>query len=146
MPQEAREEPKPAPLPQKATDRLYAAAKSKIGYDLSRIAIDDVGCAESLSRILKLVYPDFPTILSTAALNDYLRRSPNFRLTLYPQVGCVTIFPTEGKRIGHCGVWGKTHVMSNTSRTGKWEPNYTHAEWTAAADKRGLPVFHYIPL
>lgn len=129
-----------------ALQRVYAAAFASIGQDLSRTAPNEVGCAESLSRVLKTIYPDFPIILSTAELNAYLKTSPHFRATLYPQVGCVTVFPTTGASVGHCGVWGKNHVMSNDSRTGLWSPNYTHAGWTAAADQRGLPVFHYIPL
>ena len=126
--------------------QVYDAAYAVIGYDLSVIADDERGCAESESRVLRKVYPDFPIFLRTTELKEYLRSSTRFELLVYPVLGTVTIFPTTGWKIGHCGIWGKTHVMSNTSATGKWEANYTHKEWEAEAQKRHLPLFHYLPL
>jgi hypothetical protein len=40
-------------------------------------------------------------------------------------------------------VWGKNHVMSNTSATGKWIANYTFNAWKAAAKQRGLPIYYF---
>lgn len=143
----ATEAPQPRTAPP-ATQRIYAAAFSVIGRDLSTIADNDVACAESVTRgVLKPVYPDTPIILNTHDLDRYFRSHPlRFRPTATPELGCLTVFPTTNGIVGHCGVWGKTHVMSNTSATGRWEANYTHAEWYAAAKKRGLKVYHYIPL
>lgn len=124
-------------------NKAYEAYKR--GEDLSNSAPNELGCAESLSRIIKRVYPDFPIILSTTGLNLKLSTSYHFTSSANPIKGAVTIFPTVGNIIGHAGVWGKTHVMSNSSATGKWTANYTHAEWYATAKMRGLQIFHYIP-
>ena len=134
------------PIQSNAPERVYDAAKAVIGYDLSKIAEDERGCAESLSRVLRKVYPDFPIFVRTTELNTYLKTSSHFKAVLHPTVGCVTIFPTAGAKIGHCGVWGKEWVMSNSSDVGRWEANYRLKEWEAEANRRYLPLFHYLPI
>ena len=139
----------PDPNPQPSTaDRLYNAAVAAIGKDVSPgdLANDEVGCAESLSMIIRQVIPSFPIILSTASLNVALLKHPQFKRIETPVPGCVAIAPTFGSKIGHCWVMGKTHAMSNTSATGKWEANYTNARVATDAQKRGLKLFYYLPL
>ena len=133
-----------APQPS-AAEHVYEIAKAYIGYDLSKYAENEKGCAEAVSRILGQVYPNFPILTFTGDLNVFLKYDPRFKAVLHPKLGCVSIFPTTFRAVGHVGIWGKTHVISNTSATGKLEANYTHAEWYAEADKRKLPIFHYLP-
>jgi hypothetical protein len=158
IPAQTTQEPAPAPQPPETPltppaplltrTRLYNAAVARIHTDASPQdrANDEFGCAESLSHVIRDVIPDFPIYLATAQLLPALRKHLGFIEVAEPQMGCVSIFATVGPSVGHCGVWGKTHVMSNTSATGKWEANYTHAAWYAAAKKRGLAVHHFLPL
>ena len=141
------------------SEALYRAAKASIGKEMSPEdnAPDELACAESLCRVIQLVYPDFPLHISTARLYEELRKSPHFKQTSTPVRGAVSIFPTEFKNgftnFGHCGVVGNTHVMSNQSflstthnyPRGTWQPNYTRAEWEAAAKQRGLPLYYFLP-
>ncbi len=137
-------EPPNSPPPVSPQLSLYDAAKARIGQDLSKSAPNERGCAQSLSRVIADVLPGFPLHLSTITLQAALRKHPHFKQIAGPTMGAVSIFATKGKSVGHCGVVGLTHVMSNTSKTGKWEPNYTHKEWNAAAKKRGLPIVNFI--
>lgn len=130
-------------------EELYEAAFSSIGRDVSPqdIAPDEYGCAESLSNVIRKVYPDFPICISTIVLNQKLSISPHFVSSANPISGCVSIFPTDGDKVGHAGVWGKKGwVMSNDSNTGNWLANYTEFGWGEAAKKRGLRVYYYIPI
>lgn len=133
----------PAPT---APQRVYKAAYSFLGFDLSKKAPDERGCAESVSRVLHAVYPMFPILLSTIDLLAYLVKSKNFREIKKPEKGCVVIMATKGNTIGHTWIWGKSHAMSNTSTTGLWAANYTHKGVYDAAKKRGLPLRFFIPL
>lgn len=141
---------KPDPKPQQPvkdrSEAVYAAAYSCLGRDLSKLAPDEQGCAESVSRILRLVYPDFPIITSTTALDAHLRNSPRFTAVQTPKKGYVTMFATRGGTIGHVGIMGKRNIMSNTSATGLFLANYDLTSWYAAAKKRKLPLTHYQPL
>ncbi|AVT83657.1 hypothetical protein RPYSC3_47970 [Rhodopseudomonas palustris] len=119
-------------------EKLYKAAYDSQHKDLTTIAPNDYGCAESLSRVIQKVLPSFPVYTATAALYPRLLADRRFVVVTDPEPGDIAIFPTEGAVVGHCGVWGKTTVMSNTSKTGKFEANYTHASWLAEAAKRGL--------
>ncbi|UPJ35843.1 hypothetical protein IVB45_02185 [Bradyrhizobium sp. 4] len=141
----------PLPATQKPTtaELLYQAAFNAIGKDASPgdKAPDERACAESVSNIIRKVMPGFPVILSTIALDKHLWMDARFKMVVTPVAGCVSVFPTKGGVIGHCGIWGKRGwVMSNNSATGKWEANYTDFGWREAAHKRGLEVFHYLPL
>ena len=128
---------------------VYEAAFAAIGQDLSKEAPDERGCAEAVSRVLKKVYPNFPIFVSTIQLNNYLRTQGEFVSSANPIAGCIAIFPTEGTRIGHVGIWGRRGwVMSNNSfggDRGKWTANYTEYGFREEAKKRGLKLYYYIP-
>jgi hypothetical protein len=133
----------PSPEPRETpSERLYNAAYRSIGKDLSKRAPDERGCAESLSRIIRMVDPTFPIYVSTIELAQHLKDSPDFEIVKVPQKGDIAIFPTR-ERVGHCGVVGKTHIMSNNSKTGNWEANYTHAEWRYAYQARRLTNYFF---
>jgi hypothetical protein len=131
-----------------AADKLYKAAKSAIGRDASpaNLAPSDRACAEAASSILRQVIKDFPIFVSTTKLNAYLAQDRRFKRTESYQAGTIAIAPTQGQKTGHCWIMGNTHAMSNTSKTGKWEANYTNAGVAKDAAKRGLPLFYYLPL
>lgn len=135
---ETTPEPKPIQTP---SSRLYDLAFASQGQDLSRSAPNERGCAESLSRLINQIDPGFPVLISTAAMMPYLRK--RYREVTMPEPGDIAIFPTNGGVTGHCGVWGKNHVMSNNSSTGKFEANYTHPAWLAAAKQRGLKNYFF---
>ena len=145
MPQETSKPSVPTPTIS-AAQRLYLAAKSQIGNDLSKSAPNELGCSEAMSRVIKMVYPNFPIILSTTGLNLKLMNSYHFERSANPIKGCIAIAPTQGARVGHVWVWGEKWAMSNTSKTGKWQANYLNVDVIKDAKRRGLPLLFYIPL
>ncbi len=131
-------------------EKIYQAAFNAIGKDASPgdKAPDDRACAESVSNIIRKVFPDFPILLSTIDLDKKLWSDlMRFKLVPAPTAGCITVMPTKGSKIGHCWIRGKRgYAMSNTSATGRWEANYTDFGVIEAARKRGLELFHYLPI
>lgn len=130
--------------------RLYLLAKSKIGSDASPLDIvnDDLGCAESVTTILKELI-DFPVITGTWTLNDMLSKDPRFQRGYGGQTeGRIIISPTgtgNGTIRGHVGIMGPGGViMSATSADGIWRQNYTVEKWKNryAAEGR-LPIYYY---
>lgn len=133
---------------------LYETAYQAIGTDASPndSAPDELGCAESLSKVIQKAFPElnFPTVLSTRVLYWNLIQSPSFMLETTPQYGDIIISPTgtgNGRVIGHCGIVGKTWIMSNDSRTGTWEANFTPDGWKRYYEiKGGIPTHYFRPL
>jgi len=138
-----KDDPTPSSKPNDRCSDVYDAALRCVGLDLSKQADDSVGCAEATSRVLRLVYPNFPIFLSTIELEAYLVK--HCKETTTPRKGCISGFKTVGKTRGHYGIWGETHVLSNNSFSGKFDTHYTHATWLAAAKKRKLRNRHFIP-
>lgn len=131
---------------------LYKTAKDAIGEDVSPqdFAPDELGCVESLSRIIQRAFPElrFPTMLSTRELHAYLQTSLSFDLISEPQYGDIilSVTGTGNGRIsnGHTGIVGKTWIMSNDSRTGAWEANYQLASWKRYYEGKGnFPTLFY---
>jgi hypothetical protein len=137
--------PKPVPTPTPSitplSQRLYDVAFASQGMDLSRSAPNEQGCAESLSRLINQVDPGFPIMLSTASMMPALRK--RYREVTQPEQGDIAIFPTVGPITGHCGVWGRNHVLNNNSANGKWSASYTLAGWLKAAKNRGLKNYFF---
>lgn len=141
--------------------KLYEEAVKVLGTDVSPqdIAVDEVGCVESLSRLLQRAYPDlrFPTLLSTRSLYDYLLTSPSFIQVDSPQYGDIILSVTgtgNGTIFnGHCGVVGQytSHdktlwVMSNDSFSGTWEVNFTIGSWKRRyVDRGGMELLLFRP-
>lgn len=139
--------PKPVTPPEDRTEKLRQVALKYIGTDASPQdqAPDFLGCAESLSRILRDTLGTFPIFLATKDLHPYLLSDLRFKLVDTPRPGTIIISPTEGSRTGHCGVMNKDNtIMSNTSKTGKWEANYSLAQWKKAFEKdKKLSTYYY---
>lgn len=118
--------------------RLYATALSYLGLDASPFdeAPDDVGCADSVSRIIKSTFPEaLKGSVSTAELYKQLLASKSFKKVKEWRAGDIIISPTgmgkTGKiKHGHTGIMGEgDEIMSNSSATGLWTTNYTIDTW-----------------
>lgn len=142
----------PAPKESKDPATLLAdAAVSMLGKDASprNRAPQELSCAEGVSGIAHLVWPDFPDdIISTQVLLHYLKTSPRFKPVLDPLRGCVVVSPTVGTNHGHTGIYTQPdRIASNDSRTGLFEENYTRASWRAYfIAKKGLKGFLFMPV
>ena len=128
----------PASLPMNSPDNrreaLLERAKMALGKDVSPLdlADDELGCVESLTAILREIVP-VPSLLSTRELHTFLKSSPDFKGTLELKPGNIVLSITgtglPGTR-GHCGILLENdRIASNTSKTGKWEDNYSVASW-----------------
>lgn len=150
-PLEASESPVEPSLPPPPTptsrERLYTYAKSCIGKDMAPLN-DALGCAESLSHVLRGHGLNNPIIAGTAQLDDWLRK--HCTTITEPLPGDIIMSPTgqgNGTVRGHCGIVGKTHIMSNNSLTYLWDAHWNLAHWrTHYGVKGGLPVrFYRVP-
>lgn len=122
--------------------KLYKVAFDCIGKDASPLddAPDELGCADSVSRLIQKVLPDFPLQVGTIGLLEQLIDDPRFvEIDLY-DYGCVIVSPTgqgNGRLSnGHTGIIGKNiapngtlWIMSNNSNTGTWEVDWTVKSW-----------------
>ena len=129
---------------------LYQVALESLNRDISPSdrANDTVGCAESVSEVIRKVLPDFPIILGTYTLNEKLKKDPRFKAVTIPMPGDIIICPTgtgNDKFPGHVGIvlaGGK--IASNTSANGKFEQNYTLETWANRwKTAGGFPIYYY---
>lgn len=135
-------------------DILYEVAYSCIGRDASPADTvpDSVACVESLNEVYKKAFGGYIATgaprVSTNALYKFLLSDSRFRKVDIPMKGDIIISPTGygngSLSNGHAGVVGKTHIMSNDSATGTWEPNYTIDTWKRRyVDKGGFPMVYF---
>lgn len=130
---------------------IYDTAYASLGRDASPedSAPDEYGCANSVSEVIQKALPDlhFPLFLSTRTLYQYLLNSPSFKLVQAPTPGCIILSVTgTGNGVvktGHTGIVGKTWIMSNDSRTGTWEANYTPEGWRRYFEIKGGMATHF---
>ncbi len=119
--------------------KLYTSALSFLGVDASPYdeAPDDVGCADSLSRIIEKTFPNvIMGSVSTAMLYKQLNASQAFVKVTEARPGDIIISPTGSASkpgsitFGHCGIFGENEeIMSNSSATGLWTNNFTLKSW-----------------
>ncbi|MDQ0316393.1 hypothetical protein [Amorphus orientalis] len=130
---------------------LYRAAMAALGTDASPndAAPDELGCAETVSSIIRQVLPEFPVITGTWTLWERLRKGSEFTAVAEPRPGDIVIAPTGTVRNapfpGHVGIVGKDGiVMSNDSGTGTFNQNYTIESWHRRyAEEGGYPIYYY---
>lgn len=129
---------------------LYQAALESLNFDVSPKdrAADVVGCAESASEVIRKVLPDFPIILGTYSLWQFLSKDTRFKKVALPMPGDIIICPTgtgNGKFPGHVGIFlAGNKIASNTSANGKFEQNYTLESWKKRWEVAGgFPVYYY---
>jgi hypothetical protein len=135
---------------------LYEEAVKYLGTDASPndIASDNFGCAESVSNIIAGIVRGFPILTGTWSLYDIVRLSPRFLPVSpgeVPQPGDLIICVTgQGKGSipnGHVGIVSTEGViMSNDSRTGKFEANYTFKSWNDRYVVKGRYPVHIFRL
>ena len=137
-------------------NKLYETAYNLLGTDVSPQdnAPDELGCMDSVSRLIQKAYPEihFPTILSTKKGFDYFSQSPYFEEIQSPMTGAIMMAVTGTGagtiKNGHIAVCGKKlspdrtlWAMSNDSRSGLWEVNYSVGSFTRYFNGRGkMPV------
>lgn len=129
---------------------LVDIARSTIGVDASPddLVDDDVGCAESVSNIIRQKFPDFPIIPGTWTLWDRLENDSRFTRVDNPKPGDIIISPTGTVRnapfVGHVGIMlDEERIMSSTSATGLWEQNYSIDSWVSRWAAAGYPIYLY---
>lgn len=134
-------------------EKVYEKALSLLYTDASPddLASDDLACSESVSNVLRQVYPDFPIITGTAALAGFLYKDKRFANVLEYREGVILVSPTgkgNGTIVGHCGIFGKDGtIMSNSSESGLWKQNYDINSWIKRYRKLGeFPLYFYEPL
>ena len=131
---------------------LLTTCKNALGTDASPKdnAPDDFGCSETVTTLLKQVYPETPIILGTWTLWRYLEDPKNKweRVTDYaPET--IVISPTgTGRGTGHVGiVLDDELIASNNSfgnLKGKFTINYTKETWKKKyVDTQSMPVYLY---
>ena len=134
--------------------KLYDAMIASVGTDASPndLAPDELGCAETVSEIIKKILPDFPVIPGTWTLWDYFRKSSSFTLVETPEPGDIIISPTGMSKFGsrapfpgHTGFIGnRNKIYSNSSASGEFEQNFTRESWTGRyVNRGGYPVYYY---
>lgn len=131
------------------SESLHTLAKSSVGKDVSPLdqAPDELGCAESVSNLIKMIERDFPIHVSTARLFEECSR--RYKRTLEIKPGYILISPTgygNGKVIGHTGIIGESVIYSNNSNTGLWDDKWTIDTWVKYyRGKGGLPLYVFNP-
>ena len=132
--------------------KLYLTALQFLGKDASPLdeAPDDVGCADSVSKVILQAFPRvIKGSVSTAELHKQLNTSKAFAKVSQFKFGDIIISPTGlgtgGLAHGHVGIVGEDEtIMSNTSATGLWTSNYTVTSWVARYRKLGgFPIIFY---
>lgn len=131
---------------------FFASAIQCLGTDVTPTDIypDEYNCAETVNVIHTKAF-GFPIggDISTYRLYAALKNSPYFKKVLEPLEGDLIISPTGYGRIeimtGHVGIIGESgKVMSNRSKTGTFEENYTLKTWKETwVDKGKYPMFFY---
>lgn len=131
---------------------LSDVARGYLGTDASPSdrASDEFGCSESVTTIVKQLYPEMPIILGTWTLWMHLRDPKNGWVEVdgYEQ-DAIVISPTgTGRGTGHVGIcMGDDLIASSNSigtLKGKFTQNYTVGTWTGRyAQKQGMPVLFF---
>ena len=119
--------------------QVSAYAQLALGEDLSELAPNEFGCAESVTRLLNQVNKDLtPIITGTWTLWQHMEKSKHFIEIEkeHANNGVVVIAPTgtgNGGAIGHVGILVGNRVYSNNSYTdisknryaGEWDDYWT---------------------
>lgn len=134
---------------------LHQLAVKKLGTDFTPDfpVPDEYSCALAVTTLLNEINPDIPIQTYTKTLYEYMKSSPLFREIEQPikemKPGWICISPTEYASRpdiipnGHIGIYyDATNIMSNDSRTGLWETNFTRDSWRARYHYRGgYPIY-----
>jgi hypothetical protein len=138
---------------------LYKTALKYVGTDASPAdtADDDVGCADTVSCLLRYAFGNtsgIPFTVSTNLMYQYLKYSKQWVKQDKPSTGCIVISPTGygngALSNGHVGVIGLEirpgvwEILSNNSPTGTLEINYDTDRWRSRyVNIGGYPMDYY---
>lgn len=141
--------PKPPIVKKTNREKLLEYALQYLGRDVTPEdnVPDDVACASSFCRVLKGILPDFPDIPYTLTLFRFLQKDSRWQASLDLLPGNAIISPTtlgNGKiPNGHVGIISKdSKIMSNNSKNGLWEENFTINSWIDRyRTQGGYPIY-----
>ena len=127
---------------------MLSVARLMDGVDLSFTVPDDVGCAESVTRICRMLFGD-EIIPGTYTLLRHYERYPRvWKEIAFPVDGCVVIAATgtgNGSIPGHVGIADSGRVWSNNSYTGKWDKHFSMMSFKDRYQvKGGMRVRYFI--
>ncbi len=129
---------------------IATLCEQRLGTDVSPRdnAPDDLACAESVSTLLKEIYPETPIMTGTWTMYDYLRKpTSNWIQKDGPARNRIIISPTGlGKRgtHGHVGIClDENRIASNKSATGTLETHLTVQYWNEYYGKLNYPVLYF---
>jgi hypothetical protein len=131
--------------------KVYKYAKGYIGRDASPrdLVSDALGCAESLSTLLRELDPTFPLVTGTWSLYDVFEARSDWQRVTDPEIGDIILSVTGmgNGRIsnGHTGVISDNNrIMSNNSNTGLWDEHLNMDWWhDYYGRKGGYPIYYY---
>lgn len=117
-------------------EKIYKMAVSRLGVDASPndLAPDELGCAETVTQIIKDAGFNQLILVSTAKLNEYLVNESMWLKVETPIRGDIIISPTgmggPKIKVGHVGIMADSYkIMSNSSSDGKFKQNYNLDTW-----------------
>lgn len=128
---------------------ILSVCEAHIGTDASPRdnADDSVACVETVTTLLKQVYPSVPIMLGTYTFFEWLSDPKNGFVRVNEAIPeCIVLSPTgTGNKgtVGHVGiVMSDLTIASNDSRTGKFLKNYDLPSWKRRyQEKQGMPVY-----
>lgn len=105
---------------------------------------DEVACVENVCEVINKIVP-FPILSYTPDFVRELKKDTRFEATLDFNEATIIVCATgtgNGTMRGHCGIIGTgKDIISNNSKTGIWEYNYTIETWKQRFRiKGGMPI------
>lgn len=132
--------------------QVLTYARLMKGRDLSKQVDNEVGCAESVTRVLAAVFPYCRIITGTASLEQFLVTSPHFKEIPGPVNGAIGVAATVvvngvvTKR-GHVGIADGAMLWNNRSKTGLWGLWYSIQAFVYLFGKqKGMRVRWFLPV
>lgn len=127
---------------------LYRVGYDCLGLDMAPTQ-NELGCAEAVSFVMKKAgVKGLPAsgITGTWTLNEWFKK--NFKTVTEPLPGDIIMSATgtgNGTiKNGHVGIVGKYSIMSNNSKTFKWDWHLTLDWWKGYYGKKGgFPILYY---
>ena len=120
-----------------------------VGKDLSIVAPGELGCAESATRLVNVLFPGAINITtSTLSLYQDVIHNPHWKSVSQPKNGCMILAATtqgrDPKTHGHVGfVWNEI-VYSNNSLTKVWDKHISVRAFINMFIKQGFPIHYYV--
>lgn len=130
-----------------ASKQLCYVSYYYVGSDLSEIAPDELGCAESCTRLINAVFPGVIKInTGTASVYRDLKTNSHWQEISKPEDGCIIIAVTgEGnpKFHGHMGIVCGNIVYSNNSVRKIWDKHLSVQFFVGYFSNLGFPIRYY---